>query len=151
MSEVPSSRLCVKNLPLDLTDQRLHQLFSAQGEITDAKIARTSNGLSRRFGFIGYRTIEQAQAAKKYFNKSYIQTTKISVEFAKPIGSKELERPWSKHAKEIKETNEEAVNQKIVEKKEIKETKLEQKMKAVTEDAELQDFLQIKKPRALVW
>jgi hypothetical protein len=37
----PSSRLCVKNLPKYITEAKLREHFSAKGEVTDVKVART--------------------------------------------------------------------------------------------------------------
>lgn len=37
----PSSRLCVKNLPKHLKDDRLREHFAARGEVTDVKILKT--------------------------------------------------------------------------------------------------------------
>ena len=37
----PTSRLCVKNIPKYLTDQRLKDHFAAKGEVTDVKILKT--------------------------------------------------------------------------------------------------------------
>ncbi len=37
----PSSRLCVKNLPPYLTDERLKKIFAANSDVTDVKIMRT--------------------------------------------------------------------------------------------------------------
>jgi hypothetical protein len=36
-----SSRICVKNLPRYVTEERLREHFAAKGEVTDAKIIRT--------------------------------------------------------------------------------------------------------------
>lgn len=36
-----SSRICVKNLPRHVTEERLREHFAAKGEVTDAKIIRT--------------------------------------------------------------------------------------------------------------
>eukprot|EP00249_Psilotum_nudum_P021049 c27951_g1_i2 orf=1058-2851(-) len=93
-----SSRICVKNLPKYLTDERLREHFSAIGEVTDAKIIRTRDGRSRQFGFVGYRTAKDAQAAVKYFNRSFVDTCRMSCEIAQPIGDSNLSRPWSRHS-----------------------------------------------------
>ena len=37
----PSSRLCVKNIPKHLKDDRLREHFAARGEVTDVKILKT--------------------------------------------------------------------------------------------------------------
>jgi len=44
------------------------------------------NGKSRFFGFIGYKSDEAAEKAQKYFNNTYIDTSRISVEFASGVG-----------------------------------------------------------------
>ncbi|KAJ3092773.1 hypothetical protein HK102_003036 [Quaeritorhiza haematococci] len=57
------------------------------------------DGVSRRFGFIGYATEKEAQEAIRYFNSTYIDTSRITVEPAKTIGDPSLARPWSRHSK----------------------------------------------------
>ena len=96
----PSSRLCVKGLPVHMTEKRLKEAFSAAAkeQVTDAKIMKLKSGVSRKFGFIGFSTPEAAERARKYMDKSYLDTSKIGVEFAVQRGSVELERPWSKHS-----------------------------------------------------
>jgi multiple RNA-binding domain-containing protein 1 len=39
--DVATSRLCIKNLPKHLTEQRLREHFSAKGQVTDVKILKT--------------------------------------------------------------------------------------------------------------
>jgi multiple RNA-binding domain-containing protein 1 len=39
---------------------------------------------SRLFGFVGFKTEGEAAAARKFFNNSFIDTSKIVVDFAKP-------------------------------------------------------------------
>ncbi|CAI2169145.1 15335_t:CDS:10 [Funneliformis geosporum] len=55
---------------------------------------KTSDGKSRYFGFIGYRTEREANEALKYFNNTYIHTSRIVVEHAKPVNDSSLSRPW---------------------------------------------------------
>ncbi|KAJ7333896.1 putative RNA-binding protein 19 [Desmophyllum pertusum] len=52
----------------------------------------------RRFGFIGYKTEDQAKAALHHFNSSFIDTSKITVDFAKNLGDESLPRAWSKYS-----------------------------------------------------
>ncbi|XP_010491251.1 PREDICTED: probable RNA-binding protein 19 [Camelina sativa] len=85
------SRIIVKNLPKYVKEDRLRDIFSQKGEITDVKLKRLSDGRSRQFAYIGFRNEEEAQAAITYFNKSFIDTLKISVEVAKPPMRKEEE------------------------------------------------------------
>jgi len=44
-----------------------------------------SEGRSRQFGFIGYRTSEEAAAALKYFQNTFFDTSKITIEYAKAV------------------------------------------------------------------
>ena len=84
------SRLYVQNLPVYVTDDDLRKHFSSQGEITDVRVMMTTYGTSRRFGFVGYRTDEEATKAQHYFDKSYLDTSRLIVQFAKMVRRKEL-------------------------------------------------------------
>lgn len=86
------SRLIVKGLPPYLTDVRLREHFAQKGSVTDAKLMKRPDGTSRRFGFVGYRSEEEAQAAQAYFDRTYIDTARISVTFAKQVDDEELEK-----------------------------------------------------------
>ena len=78
------SRLIVKNLPPYVTEARLKEIFTQKdapdGTLTDVKVAHKQDGTSRRFGFIGYKTEQEAQKAQKWFDRSYIDTTRINVQ-----------------------------------------------------------------------
>lgn len=77
------SRLIVKNLPPYVTPARLQQHFeqkgSPAGTLTDVKVAFKNDGTSRRFGFVGYKTNEEALTAKEWFDKTFVDSSKISV------------------------------------------------------------------------
>jgi multiple RNA-binding domain-containing protein 1 len=93
-----NSRIIVKNLPKHLKHDRFKALFSSQGgTVTDVKLL-LKDGVSRRIGFVGYKSDEEAAAAVKYFNKTYIDTSRIIVEISVQANSSELERPWSKYS-----------------------------------------------------
>ncbi|KXZ55529.1 hypothetical protein GPECTOR_2g1078 [Gonium pectorale] len=94
----PSSRLCVKNIPKYVDEARLKEFFSAKGEVTDVKVLRTKDGRSRQLGFIGFKSVEEAAAAVRYYDRSYMDTMKLSVEYARKVGDGQLPRPWSKHS-----------------------------------------------------
>lgn len=78
-----NSRLIVKNLPKFLSEDKLKKHFSSQGSVTDAKIMY-KDGVSRKFGFIGYKTEEEARKAAKFFNGTFLHTSKLDVSEAKP-------------------------------------------------------------------
>ena len=137
------TRLIVKNLPKHAKDKDVLALFSECGDITDCKVAKTKcvhayecdvhtrvlytlndacshivnlrDGRSRQFAFVGYRQPEQAAAALKHFDKSFMGAARLKVEvreglcaqnqsthnlaqMAKQVGSEALQRPWSKHS-----------------------------------------------------
>ena len=45
----------------------------------------SSDGRSRRFGFVGFNTAKEARAAKGHFNNSFIDTSKVIIDFARPV------------------------------------------------------------------
>ncbi|GAX79039.1 hypothetical protein CEUSTIGMA_g6479.t1 [Chlamydomonas eustigma] len=92
------SRLCVKNIPKYLTEHRLREHFAAKGEITDVKILKTKDGQSRQMAFIGFKSDAEAALAISYYNHTFMDTFRISVELARNYGDKELSRPWSRYS-----------------------------------------------------
>ncbi|KAG8974357.1 Multiple RNA-binding domain-containing protein 1 [Tulasnella sp. 425] len=77
------SRLIIKNLPYSLnTSDKLRAHFNEVhlGTITDARIATKADGTFRGFGFLGYRTAEEALKAKEFFDQSFVESRKIQVE-----------------------------------------------------------------------
>ncbi|KAF5353507.1 hypothetical protein D9756_007972 [Leucocoprinus leucothites] len=89
------SRLMIKNLPAYVTPVRLRQHFEQKGcppgTLTDVKVAFKSDGISRRFGFVGYKTDEEASAAQNWFDKTFIDSTRIHVTLID--GSKDAPAP----------------------------------------------------------
>ncbi|XP_031835387.2 putative RNA-binding protein 19 isoform X1 [Nomia melanderi] len=92
------SRLIVKNLPKSITDTKLKELFSQKGLVTDVQLKYTKDGVFRRFAFIGFKTEEEAIAAKEYFDKTCIETSRISVDQCASLGDSSKPRSWSKYA-----------------------------------------------------
>lgn len=84
------SRVCIKGLGPHTNEENLRVHFSSKGEITDCKIIKTKTGNSRKFGFIGYRTEQQAQEAVEYFNNTYVGTSKVSVNIAIKVGDENI-------------------------------------------------------------
>lgn len=84
------SRVCVKNLKKNTTEKDLRDHFGSRGEITDVRVVKTKTGKSRQFGFIGFRTEQQAKECQQYFNNSFLKSAKIVVEMAAKIGDPAL-------------------------------------------------------------
>lgn len=81
-----SSRLYVKNLPPTINEADFRKHFTTGGrEVTDIKLIA-----KRRIGYVGYKTSADAAKAVKFFNKSYIRMSRISVEIARPISDPSL-------------------------------------------------------------
>lgn len=64
-----------------ITPERFKSHFEKIGQITDAKLKYTKDGKFRKFGFIGYKSEEEANKAIDYFNNTFINATKICVRF----------------------------------------------------------------------
>ncbi|KAF2820438.1 RNA-binding domain-containing protein [Ophiobolus disseminans] len=79
-----SSRIFVRGLPPRFTEDDVRKHF-AKFPVTDVKFFP-----HRRIGYVGYKTPEDATKAVKYFNKTFINLTKIYAEIARPIADKEL-------------------------------------------------------------
>lgn len=92
------SRLIVKGVPGRYENKHLRDLFKPLGEVTDARIIRTPDGRSRRFGFVGFRTREDAVRARQAMNGAYVETAPVQVEFAHAAGAEAIPRPWSRYS-----------------------------------------------------
>jgi cold-inducible RNA-binding protein len=78
-------RLFVGNLPFDLSEDELHELFSVHGQVASTKLITDFNtGRSRGFGFVEMRTEDEAQAAIDKMNKSKVGDREIIVNEARP-------------------------------------------------------------------
>jgi RNA recognition motif-containing protein len=75
-----SSRIFIKGLPPAISENDFKKHFGAKHEITDSKLIS-----QRRIGYVGYKTPEDAAKAVKYFNRSFIRMSKITVEIARPV------------------------------------------------------------------
>ena len=80
------SRLIVKNIPSYVTNEALKTHFLQKngpgGNITDIKVALKADGTSRRFAFVGYKSDDEAVKAQQWFDRTYIDTTRINVQVA---------------------------------------------------------------------
>lgn len=85
---------------------------------------RSKDGQSRRFCFVGFKSEEGAADAVKYFNDSFVDTFKISVEIAKTFSDNSLVS-W----KEKKKRAQEAEEQREVKRKKAEEERKEKRKK----------------------
>ncbi|KAL1768765.1 putative RNA-binding protein 19 [Sigmodon hispidus] len=145
------SRLIVKNLPNGMKEERFRQLFAAFGTLTDCSLKFTKDGKFRKFGFIGFKSEEEAQAALNHFNRSFIDTSRITVEFCKSFGDPTKPRAWSKHAQkpsQPKQPSKDSIPPDI--KKDDKKKKVPSDLEKLKEDTKFQEFLSIHQKRTQV-
>ncbi|EGD98606.1 pre-rRNA processing protein Mrd1 [Trichophyton tonsurans CBS 112818] len=89
------TRVFVSGLPPSLTSDKLRHHFAQRFEVTDAHVIP-----NRRIGFVGFKGPDLAENAVKYFNKTFINMSKISVEMARPVdadNSDDLRARYRKH------------------------------------------------------
>lgn len=133
-----SSRIFVKGLPPTFTDAEFKKHFSSQREITDAKIFP-----NRRIGYVGYKTPEDAQKAVKYYNKTFIRMSRITVETARPIqdGKSVAESALTPTAREASDGGVTAAKKNSLKRKRPSESEEQQ-------DPKLKEFLEAMKPKS---
>ncbi|KAI0060073.1 hypothetical protein BV25DRAFT_1807867 [Artomyces pyxidatus] len=106
------SRLIVKNLPTYITPSRLKEHFTQKngpgGNITDIKVASKQDGTSRRFGFVGYKSEQEASKAKEWFDKTFIESTRVRVEIIDGAKDAPTPRPNKRPRLELPSADSEA-------------------------------------------
>lgn len=144
------SRIIVKGLPKYLTEDRLRQHFSQRGDVTDVKIMRKRDGESRRFGFVGYRGVEDAREAEKFFDKSFIDTSRIEVELAKSFADPNVpasvrKRQYMKleNLKEQEQRLLELENQRKEKKQKTSKSQIDEE---IQKNPQLREYMEIMKP-----
>ena len=58
----------VKNLPDDMSDNQLNEMFSKYGVVTSAKVMQTDDGKVKGFGFVSFETAEAAESCVDEMN-----------------------------------------------------------------------------------
>ncbi|KHC37549.1 multiple RNA-binding domain-containing protein 1 [Candida albicans P76067] len=145
------SRLIVKGLPKYYTEEKLREFFSKQGDVTDVKLMKKRNGESRKFAFIGYKSADAAERAVKYFNKSFIDTARIEVEFAKTFSDPTV--PLSFKEKRKREEQKLKDEQERLLEQELRAQAKKQKTKSTSEiddeiasNPKLREYMEVMKP-----
>ncbi|GKU88805.1 hypothetical protein SLEP1_g3024 [Rubroshorea leprosula] len=64
---------------------------------------RTKDGKSRQFAFVGFQTEHEAEEGIKYFNKSYLDTFRITCEIARKVGDPNSPHPWNQYSSKKQE------------------------------------------------
>lgn len=80
-----NNKVFVGGLPWAVDDERLREVFSQFGEITDAHVATDKfSGRSRGFGFVEFSTEDSAKAAVDGMNNGDLDGRTIKVDLARP-------------------------------------------------------------------
>lgn len=79
----PSPYLYVGNMPYDISDAELTDLFDSVANATGVRIATDSaTGMPRGYAHVDFRSIADAQAASEILGEKVIRGRKIAVDFA---------------------------------------------------------------------
>ena len=80
-----AKRLYVGNLPFDVSEDQLHELFSAHGQVASTKLITDFNtGRSRGFGFVEMSSDDEAKNAVEKMNKTKVGDRELVVNEARP-------------------------------------------------------------------
>ncbi|XP_062853521.1 probable RNA-binding protein 19 [Trichomycterus rosablanca] len=145
------SRLIVKNLPNGMKEDRFRKMFAAFGTLTDCGLKFTKDGKFRKFGFVGFKCEEDAAEALKHFNKSFVDTSRVTVEFCTDFGDPNKARPWSKHSRPSKDEQKLSKDEgETTDEKGKKEKKPLNLLGDLEKDEGFQEFLSVHKIRTQV-
>lgn len=76
-----SSRICIWNLPLKLSEEQLKEITRKFGQATDCRILKKMD-VSRGFGFVGFAKEEDAEKMIQEMNGKYFQGRKLELSFS---------------------------------------------------------------------
>lgn len=108
-----------------MKEDRFRSMFAAFGTVTDCSLKFTKDGKFRKFGFVGFKSEEDANRALQHFNKSFVDTSRVAVralslsacfwfsppltrgfliqvEMCKAFGDPTKGKAWSKHTQQDK-------------------------------------------------
>ncbi|KFP41430.1 putative RNA-binding protein 19, partial [Chlamydotis macqueenii] len=138
-----------------MKEERFRKLFAAFGTLTDCCLKFTKDGRFRKFGFIGYKSEEEAQTALNHFNRSFIDTSRVTVELCKPFGDPSKPKAWSKHSQKAP-ASEKQTEKPLTStapaggKKDKKKKDPVENLKQLEEDKTFQEFLVVHQKRSQV-
>ncbi|XP_077417240.1 putative RNA-binding protein 19 [Vanacampus margaritifer] len=141
------SRLIVKNLPNGMKEERFRGMFAAFGTLTDCTLKFTKDGKFRKFGFVGFKSEEDANTALKHFNRSFVDTSRVTVEMCKAFGDPTKAKAWSKHT-QSSEPDKPATQTKTASKKEKGGKEPNSALKNVEDDDVFKEFLSVHQNRS---
>lgn len=128
-----------------MDEAKLKKHFETKAEVTDVKLMRNREGQSRRFGFVGFKSEEDAAGVVKYFHESFIDTARISVEVAKSFGDSTVAMPW-KEKKRLADLKDAELKRKREQREEQRKAKKQKKVQTSIiddNDDKLKEYLEV--------
>lgn len=145
------SRIIVKNMPRSITEDYVREMFGAKGTITDLHFKYCpKTGHFRRFGFIGYKTDDEAKAAMKFFDGTFLRTCRIKVEICSDLGDPNKPRAWSKYSKDssaYQKSHPKALVKKAKKKSDDGQTGISSVLDKFKDDPKFSEFVEVHKTR----
>jgi len=90
MEEVQKNKLYVGNLPYEVDDKKLAEMFAEIGEVVEAVvITEKETGRSKGFGFVTMKDDADAEKAAKEMNEKEIDGRPLKVDIARPMRKRE--------------------------------------------------------------
>ena len=87
-------KIYVGNLPFDVDDNKLREIFASCGEIEEATVIQNKfNGRSKGFGFVTFKDDESAKKAIAEMNEKEVGGRALKVNEAKPFDPDQPRRP----------------------------------------------------------
>jgi len=84
--EEAKNKLYVGNLAYEMNDEKLKEIFSAAGEVTEAVVIMDKfSGRSKGFGFVTMKDDAAAKKAIEQLNETELEGRKIIVNVARPM------------------------------------------------------------------
>ncbi|KAM3868181.1 putative RNA-binding protein 19 [Diretmus argenteus] len=142
------SRLIVKNLPNGMKEERFRGMFAAFGTLTDCTLKFTKDGKFRKFGFVGFKTEEDAGKALTHFNKSFVDTSRVTVEMCKAFGDPTKAKAWSKHTQSSGTTSGPADSEQKSKKKKKQKKETPSVLGNLEEDQDFKEFMSVHQNRS---
>ena len=62
-----------------IKEDKLRNTFATKGDVTDIQLKFTKGGVFRKFAFIGFKSEVEAQNAVDFFNRSFLDSSRIEV------------------------------------------------------------------------
>ncbi|AWP07016.1 putative RNA-binding protein 19 isoform 3 [Scophthalmus maximus] len=132
-----------------MKEERFRSMFAAFGTVTDCSLKFTKDGKFRKFGFVGFKSEEEANSALQHFHKSFVDTSRVTVEMCKAFGDPTKAKAWSKHTQSSGQDKAPASADTDKNKKNKKEKKeLNSTLDNLEEDQGFKEFLSVHQNRS---